>query len=311
VQGLCAVSHQALALVITSKFLEIKKGKSTYGTFVLLDASHLHPEFHSPYEMKDEEESAGHNEVIATDAPASTEHHDARHLLVLVVVLVLVVASSSPPPSSASSIQSQAGGQAELSQLRESPASLDREGSKQLTAGDDGDVGVAHRVDECTDNDNSSSRRTRCPSFSGERRASVDTAAAAVVRRRDAFLAITDEHAPTGDATLHRAARHRVIVAPYHFCSLIIMSLIMTLTSDGASVSGSTRVSLRKIINEIRHRMTEGSRQFDDGSSRLASFRDSQEIRYRRALFPFIRKDALLIWNDSLKIRDFGLVRGR
>jgi len=99
----------------------------------------------------------------------------------------------------------------ELSRLRESPASLDRggRGNKQLTATtDDGDVGVAHRVDECTDNDNSSSRRTRCPSFSSARRANDTVAAAVARRRRDAFLATTNERAPTDDATPHRAARH-------------------------------------------------------------------------------------------------------
>jgi len=129
----------------------------------------------------------------------------------------------------------------ELSQLRESPASLDRggRGNKQLTeTTDDGDVGVAHRVDECTDNDNSSSRRTRCPSFSGERRANDTAAAAVAIRRRDAFLATTDEHAPTGDATPHRAARHPNCRA----VSLLLTDYHATDNDDGDGRSGSTRI---------------------------------------------------------------------
>lgn len=49
---------------------------------------------HSPYQMKDEEESAGNDEVVTADAPSASEYHDTRHLFFTIV------------PSSLSSIQS-------------------------------------------------------------------------------------------------------------------------------------------------------------------------------------------------------------
>lgn len=71
--------------MITLIILETGENNDVY-TKRLIGVSFINNRIiHSPYQMKDEEESTGHDEVVTADAPSASENHDTRHLFFTIV----------------------------------------------------------------------------------------------------------------------------------------------------------------------------------------------------------------------------------